>query len=144
MRVHIRLLFLDKGFYSHEVIRKLKTLRVNFLIAIPKNRRMKEAILEYFRTGEEQMRRFSLEKVGETGSFNLTIHRLRRRKRNLRNVLKLYGAFATNLGFKRVLRVRDALPRDYRRRWGIETSFRLRRRARTRLSGRYTTNTPSS
>jgi len=76
MGVHIRLLLLDKGFYSHEVIRKLKALRVNFLIAVPKNRRVKEAILEYFRTGEGQVRRFSLEKAGETVSFNLTIHRL--------------------------------------------------------------------
>ena len=48
------------------------------------------------------MRRFSLEKAGETISFNLTIHRLR--KRNLRNVLELYGAFATYPEFKRTLK----------------------------------------
>jgi len=29
------------------------------------------------------------------------------------------------LGFKRALRAWDALPRDYRRRWGIETGFRV-------------------
>ena len=66
MGVHIRLL--DKGFYTHEVVRKLKALRVNFLIAVPKNRRVKEAILEYFRTGKGWVRRFSLEKAGETVS----------------------------------------------------------------------------
>jgi len=49
--VRIRLLLLDKGFYSHEVIMKLRALRVNFLIAVPKNRCVKEAMLESFRTG---------------------------------------------------------------------------------------------
>jgi len=44
MGVHICLLLLDKGFYSHEVIRKLKALRVNFLTAVPKNKRVKEAV----------------------------------------------------------------------------------------------------
>lgn len=57
---HMRLLLLDKGFYSHEVIKALKALRVKFLIAVPQNSRAKEEILDYFRTGKRQVRGFSL------------------------------------------------------------------------------------
>lgn len=35
--VRIRLLLRDKGFYSGEVIQKLKALGVKFLVAVPRN-----------------------------------------------------------------------------------------------------------
>ena len=65
--------------------------------------------------------------------FNLTIHRLRKTKKGLRNILELYGAFATNSGLKEALRAWNMLPDDYRRRWGIETGFRVEKgfRAKT-------------
>ena len=134
--VHIRLLLLDKGFYSHEVIETLKALRVKFLIAAPKNSRVKAAILDYFRTGKRRVRKFHLKKGGETVNFNLTIHRLRRTKKGLRNILELYGAFATNLGFKNAVRAWQTLPRDYRRRWGIETGFRVEKGFRAKTTSK--------
>jgi len=123
--VHIHLLLLDKGFYSHEVITMLKVLGVKFLIAAPKNSRVKAAILDYFRTGKRQVQRFNLKKDGNVVNFNLTIHRLRKTKKGLRNILELFGAFATNLGFKKAVKAWQTLPQDYRRRWGIETGFRV-------------------
>jgi hypothetical protein len=123
--VHIRLLLLDKGFYSGEVIETLKALRVKFLIAVPKNSRVKEAIMGYYRTGEGRVRRFSLKKGGDRVDFNLTVHRLRRTKKGLKNILELYGAFATNLGPEKALEAWRRLPEEYRRRWGVETGFRV-------------------
>ncbi|MBS7615119.1 transposase [Candidatus Bathyarchaeota archaeon] len=134
--VHIRLLLLDKGFYSHEVIKTLKALGVRFLNAVPKNKRVKEAVLDYFRTGKEQVRRFSLKKDGETVNFNLTIHRLRKSKKGLKNILELYGAFATNIGPKKALKAWSQLPEDYRKRWGIETGFRVGKSFRAKTTSR--------
>ena len=134
--VHIRLLLLDKGFYSGEVIETLKALGVKFLIAAPKNSRVKEAILDYYRTDTGQVRRFNLKKGGETVNFNLTVHRLRKNKKGLRNILELYGAFATNLGFKNAVRAWQTLPRDYRKRWGIETGFRVEKDFRAKTTSR--------
>lgn len=134
--VHIRLLLLDKGFYSYEVIRTLKALGIRFLIAVPKNKRVKKAILDYFRTGKGQVRRLSLKKDGDVVVFNLTVHRLRRKKKGLRNILELYGAFATNLGPKKALRSWHKLPKDYRRRWGIETGFRVERGFRAKTTSK--------
>ena len=73
--VHTRLLLLDKGFCFQEVIKTLKALGVKFLVAVPKNKRVKEAVLDYFKTGKGQVRRFSLKKGGETVNFNLAVHR---------------------------------------------------------------------
>ena len=134
--VHIRLLLLDKGFYSHEVIKTLKALGVKFLIAAPKNSRVKEAILDYFRNGKGQVRRFSLKKGGETVNFNLTVHRLRKSKKGLRNILELYGAFATNMGQEKALKAWSQLPEDYRKRWGIETGFRVGKDFRAKTTSR--------
>jgi len=134
--VHIRLLLLDKGFYFHEVIKTLKALGVKFLIPAPKNSRVKEAILDYFRTGKAQVKRFNLKKGGETVNFNLTVHRLRKSKKELRNILELYGAFATNLGTEKALNAWSQIPEDYRRRWGIETGFRVGKDFRAKTTSR--------
>ena len=134
--VHIRLLLLDKGFYSYEVIKALKTLGVRFLIAVPRNRRVKEAILDYYRTGDGPVRRFSLERDGDLVDFNLTIHRLRRTKKDLRNILELYGAFATSLEPEKALAAWHTIPEDYRRRWGIETGFRVGKAFRAKTTSR--------
>ena len=131
--VHIRLLLLDKGFYSGDVIKKLKSMGVKFLIAVPKNSRVKKEIMEFYRSGEGQVRSFALKRRDERVTFNLSIHRLRRTKKGLRNILELYGAFATNMGPVKALQAWMWIPEEYRRRWGIETGFRVGKgfRART-------------
>ena len=124
--VCIDLVLLDKGFCWKEVIAALKTSGCKFLVAAKRDKPVKEAILDYFRTGKGQVRPFSRGKGEEKVTFNLSIHRFKkRRRRRVGNILELYGAFATNLGFKEALRVWEKLPADYRRRWGIETGYRV-------------------
>ncbi len=64
------------------------------------------------------MRRFALRKGGERITFNLSIHRLRKTKKGLKNILEFYGAFATNMGAVRALEAWRWIPEEYRRRWG--------------------------
>lgn len=123
--VRIRLLLMDKGFYSAEVIQKLKSIGVKFLIAAPKNNRVKKEIMDHYRSGEGRVRRFSLMRGDDRVDFNLSIHRLRRSKKGLKNILELYGAFATNLGPKGAAEAWRWIPEEYRRRWGVETGFRV-------------------
>ena len=124
--VPIDLVLLDKGFCWRKVLAALKASGDKFLVAAKRDKQVKEAILDYFRTGKGQVRRFSKGKGEEKITFNLSIHRFKkRRRRRVRNILELYGAFATNLGFKEAVRVWSLLPQDYRRRWGIETGYRV-------------------
>ena len=126
LNLHVELVLLDKGFCWSEVIAALETSGYKFLVAAKRDKQVKEAILDYFNTGKGQVRVFSRGKGEEKVTFNLSIHRFKKRKRKrVRNILELYGAFATNLSLKEALRVWEKLPLDYRRRWGIETGYRV-------------------
>ncbi|MBM4401235.1 MAG: transposase, partial [Crenarchaeota archaeon] len=124
--VHVRFVLLDKGFYNTAVIRALQTSSYKFLMAAKRNKNEKEAILDYFKTGKGQVRPFSFSEGDGEIHFQLSIHRFNKKKsKRVRNILELYGAFATNLGFKEAVRVWSRLPEDYRKRWGIETGYRV-------------------
>ena len=124
--VPINLVLLDKGFCWRKVIAALNRSGCKFLVAIKRDKHVKDAILDYFRTGKGQVRRFSKGEGEEKVTFNLSIHRFKKHKRRrVGNILMLYGAFATNLGVKEALRVWEKLPLEYRRRWGIETGYRV-------------------
>lgn len=124
--VPINLVLLDKGFCWRKVIAALNGSGCKFLVAAKRDKHVKDAILDYFRTGKGQVRRFSKGEGEEKVTFNLSIHRFKkRRRRRVGNILELYGAFATNLGFGEALRVWEKLPLEYRRRWGIETGYRV-------------------
>lgn len=123
---HIRFVLLDKGFYNKAVIVALKSSGYKFLVAAKRDKDEKEAILDYFRTRKGQVRSFSKGQGKDKVQFRLSIHRFKpRKRRHARNILELYGAFATNLGWKEALRVWKKLPEDYRGRWGIETGYRV-------------------
>ncbi|MBE3102549.1 MAG: transposase [Firmicutes bacterium] len=126
LNLRVELVLLDKGFCWREVIAQLEGSGYKFLVAAKRDKKVKEAILDYFKTGKGQVRRFSRGKDEGKVTFNLSIHRFKKRKRKrVRNILELYGAFATNLRFKEAVRVWERLPQDYRRRWGIETGYRV-------------------
>jgi len=126
LNLKVELVLLDKGFCWREVIAQLRKSPYKFLVAAKRDKDVKEAILDYFRTGQGQVRPWSKGKGEGKVCFNLTIHRFKkRRRRRVRNILELYGAFATNLGFAEAVRVWERLPKDYRKRWGIETGYRV-------------------
>jgi len=137
LNIHLRFVMLDKGFYNKAVIRALQVSSYRFLVAAKRNKYEKEAILHYFRTGKGQVIPFGLGKGKERIRFRLTIHRFKKRKhRRVRNILELYGAFATNLGWSEALRVWERLPEDYRCRWGIETGYRVDKEFRAKTTSR--------
>ena len=57
--VPIDLVLLDKGFCWRKVLAALKASGDKFLVAAKRDKQVKEAILDYFRTGKGQVRRFS-------------------------------------------------------------------------------------
>lgn len=126
LNLHVEMVLLDKGFYWREVLAQLKTSPYKFLVAAKRDSDVKEAILDYFRTGKQPVRPWSKGKGDGEVCFNLTIHRFKKRRRKrIKNILELYGAFATNMGFSEAVHVWSRLPKDYRKRWGIETGYRV-------------------
>lgn len=118
LNLKVELVLLDKGFCWQEILLQLKASGYRFLVAVKKDKKAKEVILDYFRSGKGQVRRFSKGKGEHRVMFNLTIHRFKKRRRKpVKNILELYGAFATNLGFKEAVRIWDKIPEYYRKRW---------------------------
>ncbi len=126
--VHVKLVLLDRAFFTVEVISLLKRLGIRFIMPAVKNKKVKEAIRGYHESKAEAVQRFPMGKDENKVSFNLAIyqrpreHKTKRRKPSLYD---LYLPFATNLSKAVATQLPAFIPEEYRRRWGIETGYRV-------------------
>lgn len=129
--VHVRLVLLDRGFFSAEVINMLKKIGVRFVMPAVKYQTVKDAISEHHDSTATSVVRFTLGEDEKAACFNLAVYpvpkeRLKskgKRKKEL-SLYDLYFAFATNLP-RSVAASVSFIPQEYRRRWGIETGYRV-------------------
>jgi putative transposase len=111
--VRIRYVFLDRGFFNRKIINTLQDLDVKFLMPASANPKVKELVVkgEVPAIHEYEMRG----STGHKAYFNLVV---------AEDDKGLVGAFATNI---EVEKGREAdLFILYGKRWGIETSYRLK------------------
>jgi putative transposase len=126
LNLKVDLILLDKGFSWQEILHQLDQSGYKYLVALKKEGQVKKVILDYFVTKKGRVRRFSKGEGRTRVQFNVTIHRFKKRRcKPVKNILEFYGAFATNLGFGEAGRVWSRIPEYYRRRWGIETGYRV-------------------
>jgi putative transposase len=123
IRVHT--LLLDRGFFSVDVMNVLRRHRVRFLMPAVKNDRIKE-VIGWFHLGRvSPMTRFTMENAEQhEASFNLLIYRKKDAKEG-DPVHKRCITFATNMPYQEAMMAFGAIPEEYRKRWGIETGFRV-------------------
>jgi hypothetical protein len=115
-----------------DVVNVLRRHRVRFLMPAVKNDRVKEAIEGYDEGCDRggillppSLTRFTMKNAGEQkASFNLLIYRKEDAKAG-DPVHKRYIAFATNMSYEEAKAAFDEIPEEYRKRWGIETGFRV-------------------
>jgi hypothetical protein len=123
--VHIRVVLLDRAFFTIDVITTLKRLGVRFIMPAVKNNKVKQTIRKY---KEGPVKRFVLGDRRKNVSFNLAIYPLpeqRIPKKKKLAVYDLYFGFATNLPNSLAANIPAFIPSEYRRRWGIETGYRV-------------------
>ena len=133
--VKVRLLLLDRGFYSVDVMEALNQARYRFLMPAVKNRGIQKAIMEYHKEARKAVSRYEMKnKHGRSVRFTLVITRSDLYGRQDVGVLKWYVAFATNLPPRRALKEIHSLPEYYGKRWGIETGYRQIESARPRTT----------
>jgi hypothetical protein len=126
-RIHIAMVLLDRGFYTVEVIAKLKTLDVHFILPAVKNNTIKEAMQNY--DAVQPTKRFTLGSKSKSVTFNLYLYKrsaeqLPKKKKKL-SVLDLCFGFVTNLPRSYAAKLSMFIPLEYRCRWGIETGYRV-------------------
>lgn len=124
--IHIRIVLLDRAFFTVDVIEMLKRLGVYFIIPAVKNNAVKQTMLNY--DEKQPAKRFTLGNKRRSATFNLYLYKRYveqlPKKRKL-TVSDLYFGFATNLPRSLAIKLASFIPSEYRRRWGIETGYRV-------------------
>lgn len=127
LKLRIRRLYVDRAFPCFEVIKVLEKAGVKWVSAFPKNTRIKAMIKDAHLNGGF-VRRYEMRKGGEAIGFNLVLvenEKLGEIREGVTRVTELYSAFATNI------EVDEGRRREiagwYRKRWGIETGYRVKK-----------------
>jgi hypothetical protein len=117
-------ILLDRGFYSGEVINKLKISKVNYLIFVPK-----KSLFQCMLEGAEKSVIIEHEiKYNKDFTWNRAYTEIAL----VKDVLDYDWVFATNLLFEEVKRYVPV----YKRRWNIETMFRVHDEARIKTKSK--------
>ncbi len=123
--IRIHTLLIDRGFSSVDVKNRLKELRIRYLTPAIKNENVKEAIEDHDNGLIPAMIGFTMKNAErQEASFNLLMYRKPDARAN-DPVHKRYVAFATNMPYSEALAAFTLLPDEYRKRWGIESGFRV-------------------
>lgn len=120
----IRKILLDRGFYSGEVIDELKIKKVNYLIFVPKKSLFK-CMLEGTNRSVVIEHEISYQK-------NFSKNKAYTNIALVKNVLDYDWVFATNLYLKDI----EKYVSIYRKRWNIETMFRVHDEARIKTKSK--------
>jgi hypothetical protein len=123
---HIRLLLLDRAFFTIDVITRLKQLNVHFITPAVKNDKVKEAMRNY--KADKSANRFTLGDKRKSVDFNLYLYKRsveQLPKKKKLTLYDLYFGFATNLPLSLAVKLPEFIPSEYRRRWRIETGYRV-------------------
>jgi len=111
--VKIKLLLLDRAFYTVECINLLLELRIQFIMPCVCNERVQGAVDSF---GKEGRLSFSIhDNSGNKAGFTMVVYWSKEKGK--------FIPFATNVEGS-VRRLLEMIPKEYRRRWGVETSFR--------------------
>ena len=136
---------MDRGFFNKKVINYLIQQKYKFLMPGVKNNRIKEAILQFHEGQGEQCFKYKFKnsKSSEINEeFNIFMikndnkeSKKQKKSRNTQNSLNLYHVFATNTLIRSPSNEKlKKIAEGYRKRWGIETGFRMAKRFQIKTS----------
>ncbi len=123
--IRIRTLLVDRGFNGVKVVNKLKQLRQMFLAPAIKTPGVKCAIEAYDRKETSAEVDFRMVGTYNIEAFCRLFMVMKQGVSPDDAVVNRYNVFLTNLPILRVILAFELLPEEYRKRWGIETGFRM-------------------
>ena len=113
----IRLVLLDREFFSVSVIHELKQLGQMFLMPARKTKGIKNAIVQYVEGNREMISQYAMRSAsGHVESFTLVI--LPNPKPDKPDLTDQYVTFATNITRGKIFPKLSQIPEEYKRRLG--------------------------
>jgi len=134
--IRIRILLIDRGFYSVDVMKKLDELGVRYLMPAIKNERIKRAIEEHHNGQIPNMVKFSIRNAAEQQAFFGLMIYPKKGAKETDPVHERYIVFATNMRYGEAFRLFPEIPDEYRRRWGIETGYRVQNQVKAKTTSK--------
>jgi hypothetical protein len=120
-KVRINLVLLDRGFFTKDVIKALKKHQMKFLFPVPKNELVKQMIKDAHKS-KNYISTYEFKQGKKViGSFNIFF--ILNPDSEEKTIWKRYYVFGTNLPVTN--NNRQIFAEIYRKRWNIETSFRI-------------------
>jgi len=132
--VKIDILIMDRSFYSIDVINTLNVLKIKFLMPAVKNEKIKRIIEDHHNHLIPNMVGYTMRKDdGREASFGLIIYRKQDAK-EADPAHEQYIIFATNMTYEKASRLYAQIPEEYKKRWGIETGFRVQNNVKAKTT----------
>ena len=123
--IRIHTLLIDRGFYTIDAMNILDELKVRYLMPAVKNSRIKHVIEDCHNHLIPNMVKLTMRRdSGEEASFSLIIHP-KKDAEDADPIHERYTVFATNMKYPEAFKLYPEIPEEYRKRWGIETGFRV-------------------
>jgi hypothetical protein len=132
--IRIRILLIDRGFYSVDVMRKLDEMGVRYLMPAIKNERVKRAIEEHHKGQIPNMIKFSIRNALEHQAFFGLMIYPKKGAKDTDPIHERYIVFATNMRYREAFRLFLTIPDEYRKRWGIETGYRVQNQVKAKTT----------
>lgn len=121
MHIRINLVLLDRSFFTQEIVKIMNKHRLRFLFPVIKNKLVKKMIAEAHKS-KNYVHRYKFTK-GKKPTASFTIFFILDPDSHERQIWKCYHVYGTNLPVTN--NNRHVFAEIYRKRWNIETSFRV-------------------
>ena len=121
MHIRINLVLLDRSFFTQEIVKIMDKHRLRFLFPVIKNKLVKKMIADAHKS-KSNVNNYKFTK-GKKPTASFTIFFILDPDSHERQIWKRYHAYGTNLPVDN--NNRHIFAEIYRKRWNIETSFRV-------------------
>ena len=133
--VRSKLHLLDRGFYSAEVLSTLIKIDQPFIMPAVKNSGTVSAIESHASGARKAVQQYTVRGKGAEATITLVIVPKEGAK-DTDPPKDRYLVFATNFSVRKARAMLAGIPKEYRRRWGIETGYRVAKQVRPFTSSR--------
>ena len=131
--IRIHRLYFDRAFPGTRVIKVVERFGIDWIAALTKNEKVKAAIKDAHINGDF-VREYQMGTKNDNVTFNLVILKSKKYSDHKAKVTEKYNAFATNIPVEEG--EAERVIESYRKRWGIETGYRVKREFRIKTSTR--------